>query len=144
MSNNNQMPKSKASDSQRPTTVHSTHSFLETFDQVTRDSRLEQQSREYPYQDDPPTSTSAWSPGLSQEPIHPKRQDSSGEIEAMASASATANPEAVLQGVNSAVQLDRDVQHSRRVADENRQKATGGERSQMTSWGSSNEYKYVD
>ncbi|KAF9178617.1 hypothetical protein BGZ51_007615 [Haplosporangium sp. Z 767] len=53
------------------------------------------------------------------------------------------NPEQALQEASSGVQLDRDVQQSRRIADESKQKASGSART--GSWsGNQNELPYVE
>ncbi|KAF9355522.1 hypothetical protein BGX34_010421 [Mortierella sp. NVP85] len=103
----------------RPAMVHSTHSNLETFDQATRDQQLYYQQRQQQQQAEQDSNSSA--------PSSPTNARSAAE----------------LGQINSAVQLDRDVQRSRRVADENRQKASGNTRS--GSWtGSPNELPYVE
>lgn len=76
--------------------IHSTHSNLETFDQATREQRLHSQQRQKSVDMNSNSSSTPTSP------VDAKRP----ELE-----------------INSAVQLDRDVQGSRRTADENRQKA---------------------
>ncbi|KAG0026723.1 hypothetical protein BGZ82_009316 [Podila clonocystis] len=53
-----------------------------------------------------------------------------------------ANSEGTLREANSAVQLDRDVQHSRKIADENRQKASGNARPPPVD--NQNELPYVE
>lgn len=83
-----------SSSSHRPGLVHSTHSHLETFDQATRDSQLEQRSS----------------------------SSSSLQFASETMTTPSANSEGALREAHSAVQLDRDVQHSRKIADENRQK----------------------
>ncbi|KAG0318148.1 hypothetical protein BGZ99_005839 [Dissophora globulifera] len=87
----------------KPAVVHSTHSFLETFDQATR----EQQQQETGSSGD--INNYAFS---THHPSTDNRKSSSrrGSLEAEA---------------NSAVQLDRDMHQSRRMADEDRQKASG-------------------
>lgn len=96
-SHQNKNQHTSSSSSHHPGLVHSTHSHLETFDQATRESQLEQES------------SSSSSQSLSETMVAPTLQDG-------------ANSEGALREANSAVQLDRDVQHSRKIADENRQK----------------------
>ncbi|KAG0089671.1 hypothetical protein BGZ93_008994 [Podila epicladia] len=109
-SHQNKNQPSSSSSAYRQGLVHSTRSNLETFDQATRDAQLAQESS---------------SPSSSQQFSN----------EAMAAGNrqptllAGANSESTLREANSAVQLDRDVQHSRKIADENRQKASGHARS---------------
>ncbi|KAF9290053.1 hypothetical protein BGZ68_008011 [Mortierella alpina] len=79
------------------TMVHSTHSYLETFDQATRDQLQEQMNKSSSLLDE-------------DHPLANKQ-----------SASAV-DSELGFQEANSGVQLDRDVQRSRRVADESKQK----------------------
>ncbi|CAO3570493.1 unnamed protein product [Mortierella alpina] len=98
--------------------VHSTHSYLETFDQATRDQLQEQQSK----------STSLL--------------DNDHPLANKHSASAV-DSELGFQEANSGVQLDRDVQRSRRVADESKQKASGSGRE--GSWsGNQSKLPYVE
>ncbi|KAF9297793.1 hypothetical protein BGZ74_009660 [Mortierella antarctica] len=99
------------SSSQRPGVVHSTRSHLETFDQATRDYQLAQD-----------TSSPSSSQQFSNETMASAGKDQPTLL-------AGANSEGTLREANSAVQLDRDVQHSRKIADENRQKASGHARS---------------
>ncbi|KAG0337339.1 hypothetical protein BG000_005523 [Podila horticola] len=108
-SHQNKKTSSSTSSSHRPGLVHSTHSYLETFDQATRDAQLEQES-----------SSSSASQQFSSETMAGNRQPTM---------QAGANSEGTLREANTAVQLDRDVKHSRKIADENRQKASGNARS---------------
>ncbi|KAF9936032.1 hypothetical protein BGZ67_002721 [Mortierella alpina] len=78
--------------------VHSTHSHLETFDQATRDQLQEQKSK---------SSSSLLDKDL---PLANKQ------------AASAVDSDMGFQEANSGVQLDRDVQRSRRVADESKQK----------------------
>ncbi|KAF8986867.1 hypothetical protein CPC16_009033 [Podila verticillata] len=117
-SHQNKNQHTSSSPSHRPGLVHSTHSHLETFDQATRDSQLEQES------------LSSSSAQFSSETMAaPTLQDG-------------VNSEGTLREANSAVQLDRDVQHSRKIADENRQKASGNARSAPVD--NQNELSYVE
>ncbi|KAG0235715.1 hypothetical protein BGX31_004188 [Mortierella sp. GBA43] len=102
----------------RHAVVHSTHSNLETFDQATRDQQLSFKQQ------------------------HGADSDSSGSSSVPSSPVNGRRP-SELEQINSAVQLDRDVQNSRRIADENRQKASGNTRS--GSWtGNPSELPYVE
>ncbi|KAF9426399.1 hypothetical protein BGZ94_006578 [Podila epigama] len=104
--NKNHQQHALNSSSSRPTVVHSTHSYCETFDQATRDAQLEQGNNTHHNA----SGNETMATGTTESNNH--RQYNSNHLEA-----------------NSAVQLDRDVQQSRKTADENRQKASGGERS---------------
>ncbi|KAG0212488.1 Germ cell-less protein-like 1 [Mortierella sp. GBA30] len=106
-------------DQSRPAMVHSTHSNFETFDQATRDQRLEQESK---------------TKGLASTP----------KDETLVTKQASAvDSEMGFQESNSGLQLDRDVQRSRRIADESRQKASGTAR--QPSWtNNQNRLPYVE
>ncbi|KAG0344520.1 hypothetical protein BG004_004386 [Podila humilis] len=93
------------SSSSRPGIVHSTRSNFETFDQATKDSQLLRQQQQQQEQETAGSMSSSTTHGRDQQQQQRQRSDSS-----------------------SAVQLDRDVQHSRKAADENRQKASGNAR----------------
>ncbi|KAG0355450.1 hypothetical protein BGZ54_001147 [Gamsiella multidivaricata] len=97
----------------QPTTVHSTHSSLETFDQATREQQASQQSTDDLNLDDKTLSSKDAKQGID------------------------------LEQANSAVQLDRDMQQSRRMSDADRQKASGNARS--GSWsGNQSELPYIE
>ncbi|KAF9958613.1 hypothetical protein BGZ72_000111 [Mortierella alpina] len=99
-------------------TVHSTHSYLETFDQATRDQLQEQQNKSSSLDKD--------------EPLANKQ------------AASAVDSELGFQEANSGVQLDRDVQRSRRVADESKQKASGSGREGSWSSNSQSKLPYVE
>ncbi|KAF9333301.1 hypothetical protein BG006_003808 [Podila minutissima] len=109
-SHQNKNHPSSSSSSQRAGLVHSTRSHLETFDQATRDYHLAQETS---------------SPSSSQQLSNETMAEGKGQSTLLAGV----NSEGALREANSAVQLDRDVQHSRKIADENRQKASGHARS---------------
>ncbi|KAF9576598.1 hypothetical protein EC968_006945 [Mortierella alpina] len=106
-------------DQQHPAAmVHSTHSYLETFDQATRDQLQEQQNK---------------SSSLLDKDQSPANKQSASAVDS----------ELGYQEANSGVQLDRDVQRSRRVADESKQKASGSGRE--GSWsGNQSKLPYVE
>ncbi|KAF9949788.1 hypothetical protein BGZ70_001632 [Mortierella alpina] len=113
-----QQKQDQPSDRQPPAMVHSTHSYLETFDQATRDQLQEQESKA--------------SSLLDQD--HPLANKQSASA---------VDSELGFQEANSGVQLDRDVQRSRRVADESKQKASGSGRE--GSWsGNQGKLPYVE
>ncbi|KAF8930254.1 hypothetical protein BGZ58_008358 [Dissophora ornata] len=91
---------SRSLEGNRPALVHSTHSHLETFDQATREQQQQQ---------DQAIEGDSNNYAFSMRPSKNKEQSSGRE-------------NALEAEVNSGLQLDRDVQQSRRMADEDRQK----------------------
>ncbi|KAF9103292.1 hypothetical protein BGX27_010635 [Mortierella sp. AM989] len=100
--NNDQTNKNEGA--QRTGKIHSTHSPLETFDQVTR----EREMMELEKKQNEAMSTS-------------KSSDNDGR-------NSWHHPGSEKEA-NSAVQFDRDIQQSRRMSDSDRQKASGTGRS---------------
>ncbi|KAG0313363.1 hypothetical protein BGZ97_010251 [Linnemannia gamsii] len=122
MNNNHTKPSSYNPSAQQDTpdtvhsrsTAHSTHAFCETFDQATRD--LQQQSR------------SASSGADSKEAM----AGSMGGHRHGRSTGAKEENEDSLREANSAVQLDRDTQQSRRGTDDAKQGSSGRDGSWAT------------
>ncbi|KAF9099079.1 hypothetical protein BGX23_004050 [Mortierella sp. AD031] len=107
------------------TVAHSTHAFCETFDQATRD--LEQESKA----NSKKTMAAGTGTGYHGHSHSSSRENS--QIE---------DPEQALREANSAVQLDRDVQQSRRGTDDAKQKGAGV---RDGSWSNNpNELPYVE
>ncbi|KAG9063120.1 hypothetical protein KI688_004720 [Linnemannia hyalina] len=100
-------------------TAHSTHAFCETFDQATRDMQQESKAN----------------------------SDGAGTGEVMAgghrkhSSAAKEENEESLREANSAVQLDRDVQQSRRGTDDAKQGSSNRDGSWVTN---PNELPYIE